>query len=390
VDWTAEAWVKADSTGDVFVISKGEDCDLRLAGSRVLFQLYCAGGTPPGPFNNLSGATNVTAGVWHHVACVRSGSTQRVYLDGVKDGERTIVDGTPNVGFQVIGSRGAGGRLFSGAIDEARCYTRALSDSEIAAHYNYGFGQMGSPSESGLVAGWHFDDGQANPGTTNAADYSGNARDGTLMNGTLWVPGIVPGLDVVPPKVLSCTYNYFTSPHKLIVQFSEDVSASLSTSDLQVQNLTTLGLVTVSGLSWNGATNTATFTFTPAKLANANYRGTLLAAGITDGSSNQLDGNGDGVGGDNYVYDFWFLDGDSNRDRIVDIVDLGVVGTNWQKSPRNWSQGDFDGSGLVDIVDLGIVGTNWQKGMPAPPASSGSEPIAPAPAKNPGKGRLKR
>jgi len=335
----------------------------------------------------------VTTGVWHHIVCVRSGSTQRVYLDGVKDGERTIIDGVPNVGFSGIGFRQGSPYEydhFNGAIDEARCYTRALSDSEIAAHYNYGFGQMGSPSESGLVAGWHFDDGQSNPGTTNAADYSGNARDGTLMNGTLWVPGIVPGVDLVPPKVLSCTYDYFTSPHKLIVQFSEDVSVSLSTSDLQVQNLTTLGLVTVSGLSWNGATNTATFTFTPAKFANANYRGTLLAAGITDGSSNQLDGNGDGTGGDNYVYNFWFLDGDSNRDRIVDIVDLGVVGTNWQKSPRSWSQGDFDGSGLVDIVDLGIVGTNWQKGMPAPPASSGSEPIAPAPAKNPGKGRLKR
>jgi hypothetical protein len=71
------------------------------------------------------------------------------------------------------------------------------------------------------------------------------------------------------------------------------------------------------------------------------------------------------------VYDFFFLNGDANHDRHVDIVDLGIVGTNWQQSPRGWTQGDFDYSGLVDIVDLGIVGTNWQKYLaaaPAPPA----------------------
>jgi hypothetical protein len=199
----------------------------------------------------------------------------------------------------------------------------------------------------------------------------------------------VPRPDTISPKVLSAAFDYFTATHKLIVQFDEDVSASLSTSDLQLQNLSVPGSMTVSGKSYDSATNTATFTFTPAQLPSANFRATLLAAGITDATGNPLDGNGDGTGGDNYVYDFFFLKGDANHDRYVDIVDLGVLGTNWQQSPRAWQQGDFTYDGKVDIVDLGIVGTNWQTYLAFPPVSSGSPAIAPVLAKNPGRGRLK-
>jgi hypothetical protein len=187
-----------------------------------------------------------------------------------------------------------------------------------------------------------------------------------------------------PPRVVSGNYDYLTATHKLVVEFSKDVSASLSTADLQVQNLTTAWPVTVSGLSYNSATNTATFTFTPAILGDGNYRATLLASGIADGWGNPLDGNGDGVGGDNYLYNFYFLAADANRDRKVDIIDMGIVGTNWQQLPRTWPQGDFDYSGKVDIADLGMIGSNWQKYLAPPVAvseSSAYQPLQPAPAK---------
>jgi hypothetical protein len=64
--------------------------------------------------------------------------------------------------------------------------------------------------------------------------------------------------------------------------------------------------------------------------------------------------------------------GDTNLDKIVDIVDLGKIGTNWQQNPGTWAEGDFDGSGLVDIVDLGMVGTNWQfDNRPVPGGADG-------------------
>jgi uncharacterized delta-60 repeat protein len=62
------------------------------------------------------------------------------------------------------------------------------------------------------------------------------------------------------------------------------------------------------------------------------------------------------------------LYGDTNLDQMVDIIDLGKVGTNWQKSGW-WTEGDSDYSGFVDIVDLGRVGTNWQVSVPGVPAS---------------------
>jgi hypothetical protein len=176
--------------------------------------------------------------------------------------------------------------------------------------------------------------------------------------------------DTIPPTVLAASFDWTVSPNQLIVQFSENVATSLSAADVAVQNLSTPGSVPVNGPTYNPATNTATFTFTPAVLPNANFRATLLAAGITDAANNHLDGDGNGVGGDDYLYNFFYLAGDANHDRNVDIVDLGTVGTNWQQSPRTWSQGDFDYSGMVDIVDLGIVGTNWQTYL-APPASAG-------------------
>jgi glucose/arabinose dehydrogenase len=51
--------------------------------------------------------------------------------------------------------------------------------------------------------------------------------------------------------------------------------------------------------------------------------------------------------------------GDANLDRVVDIVDLGVVATNWQRAGAH-PQGDFDGSGYIDINDLGMLASNWQ------------------------------
>jgi hypothetical protein len=83
--------------------------------------------------------------------------------------------------------RQGGSTYFTGDIDEARIYTKALSTDEIAAHYNSGNGQYGQ-QEANLGAGWHFDEGSG----TSASDYSGNGKTGTLTNGATWTAGKVP------------------------------------------------------------------------------------------------------------------------------------------------------------------------------------------------------
>jgi hypothetical protein len=177
-------------------------------------------------------------------------------------------------------------------------------------------------------------------------------------------PGVTQSLQAqryaVTPAVTASAFHFATAPQQLQFSFDRDVSASLGSDDLLVQNLTT-GLTVLSSqftLLYDGASDQATFSYTGGILPDGNYRATLLAAGIStpQGATPAAD----------YSFDFFVLAGDANRDRIVDITDLGILATNWQQSPRTFSQGDFNYDGLVDITDLGILATNWQKSLPRP------------------------
>lgn len=50
--------------------------------------------------------------------------------------------------------------------------------------------------------------------------------------------------------------------------------------------------------------------------------------------------------------------GDANLDGAVNVVDLGVLATNFGQL-GDWSEGDFNGSGTVNLVDLGILATSF-------------------------------
>jgi CSLREA domain-containing protein len=135
----------------------------------------------------------------------------------------------------------------------------------------------------------------------------------------------------------------FETRQAVTFNFSDDASVTFSRSSYTLQNLTTGATLPAStgSLSFNSAGTQAVLVLTNL-LSDGNYR-------ITSGTS-QLD--------------FFILAGDANRDRAVDITDLGILATNWQQSPRAFSQGDFNYDTIVDITDLGILATNWQKLLP--------------------------
>ena len=83
-----------------------------------------------------SAAGQISAGVWHHVACVRNGSTGYIYINGK-------LSGTPGGGFigpndvstsLCLGCR-TGSYISQGATTQARLYSRALSAVEAAQLY---------------------------------------------------------------------------------------------------------------------------------------------------------------------------------------------------------------------------------------------------------------
>ena len=56
--------------------------------------------------------------------------------------------------------------------------------------------------------------------------------------------------------------------------------------------------------------------------------------------------------------------GDANADGKVDVVDLGILATNFGlQSGATRQQGDFNGDGKVDVVDLGILASNFGEGV---------------------------
>ena len=63
--------------------------------------------------------------------------------------------------------------------------------------------------------------------------------------------------------------------------------------------------------------------------------------------------------------------GDANGDFDVDVVDLGILASNWKKTiappETSWTHGDFNGDRVVDVVDLGALATNWKKGVSGAP-----------------------
>jgi len=53
------------------------------------------------------------------------------------------------------------------------------------------------------------------------------------------------------------------------------------------------------------------------------------------------------------------LVGDASLDGVVNIQDLSILATNWEKQPSFWDEGDFNGDAEVNIQDLSMLATNW-------------------------------
>jgi hypothetical protein len=169
------------------------------------------------------------------------------------------------------------------------------------------------------------------------------------------------GADNIPPVVNAANFNFDgvtlpAAPHRLVYQFSENVSASLSTADLVLQDTThgtTVPAASIA-LAYDAVTNSATFTFpgfTNGVLPDARYTATLLAAGVTDAAGNALAAN--------QVTSFFVLAGDANHDGTVNLSDFNVLAGNFGQSGRIFSQGDFNYDGTVNLSDFNILAARF-------------------------------
>jgi hypothetical protein len=141
------------------------------------------------------GTTVIQSNVWYHAAATYDGSTWRLYLNGVLDGQ-AVVNQTPRYdSIQHAGlatamtSAGVTAGFFDGVIDEARVWNSARSESTILANM---FNEL--TTGTGLVARWGLDE---NGGTTAANSVVGGVN-GTLVNAPAWVGGFPAGVPAAP------------------------------------------------------------------------------------------------------------------------------------------------------------------------------------------------
>jgi len=175
--------------------------------------------------------------------------------------------------------------------------------------------------------------------------------------------GLAVGLEAAPPKVNSASFNFQTT-QSVTLQFSGDVSATPEDSDIVLKNTTTNAIVAAHVVN-DGTTATITFPGnTP--LPDGDYTLTIFAAGVSS-AGGQLDGNGDGVGGDDYTFNFFVLAGDLDRNHIVNTSDFTLLAQNFNKAGATFGQGDMNYDGIVNALDFNLLASNFGKTLPSAP-----------------------
>ena len=166
-------------------------------------------------------------------------------------------------------------------------------------------------------------------------------------------------VDLVAPTVESVVVNDGSAQRSrvtsLTVTFSEVVqNVSANSFELMNTSTNTQVIPNVTTQVLNGKT-VATLTFSGSgiiggSLSDGNYTLTTLASEITDDAGFQLDGNGDGAGGDNAIDEFFRFYGDINGDRRVNIVDYFQFRNAFRETED--AAFDYNGDGTVNILDF--------------------------------------
>ena len=137
--FTLEAWVNRNGAAPTSwsdILSRGANAFyMRMDGSTGAIALLKS---------QAAGIVTSTAGVpvsgWHHVVCTKNGATVKQYIDGadvtgtVSNATCVSVNNFVSIGGDTFGSGIS--EPFNGSLDEPAIYSRALSASEVLAHYN--------------------------------------------------------------------------------------------------------------------------------------------------------------------------------------------------------------------------------------------------------------
>ena len=164
--------------------------------------------------HSILGQTAICDNIWYHAAATYDGTTWRLYLNGVLDGEAIVAaptnpnqrmprfDSIQHAGLATaMTSTGVAQGFFKGLIDEARIWNVARSQSAIAE-------AMDEPlfaPQTNLIGRWGLDDATGTSALNTAGPQNGSllpvvapaAPPVWATGGSGYVTGLVPGNDVL-------------------------------------------------------------------------------------------------------------------------------------------------------------------------------------------------
>ncbi|MEU5851461.1 LamG domain-containing protein [Saccharopolyspora shandongensis] len=138
-----------------------------------------------GHFTEVQTTTTVPASEWHHVVGVYDGNQLQIFIDGTLQATRPATGTlTPSTSTPVVvgDCPSDSSRRFTGSIDEARVYARALSAAEINSQYTATTPATDATDDS-LVLRLPFDEGN---GTTTTESVTAET---VKINGATWSAG---------------------------------------------------------------------------------------------------------------------------------------------------------------------------------------------------------
>ncbi|MFB3386397.1 LamG-like jellyroll fold domain-containing protein [Flavobacterium sp. LAR06] len=306
--FTVEGWIKFDNLNYVTRMSIfGQNDAIEVAFEDDNLRCYTAGGgTVDIPKSEIS------AGLWYHIAATGDGSNLRLYLNGVL--RKTTTASTTNygsssytakIGYAVMDAAGNG---LTGEIFKVGFWSTALSDADVAKLAT-GFVDYDA-SFSNLIAGYSFNDG---PSANSLTGVGSSAPVGTFVNltsATAWkdpyvyswvsVPagytstgknltGLLPGTYNVTTSLRNCTsFASFVVNATNTVPSITTQPSSTSTCVANNASFTIVGAGTGVNYQWQVSTNGGGL-FTP--LSNGGVYSTVTTAtmnitGATAGMNN--------------------------------------------------------------------------------------------------------
>lgn len=202
-DFSMEAWVKRDKSGvRMDVISKNQITSnasldsyyqMVIENNDKVFVYTSNGGTN----ETTVGTTTIPVNQWMHLIATRSGTSMKIYVNGVLDGTGTSthnVNSTDNLHFgTTFSSSSVPNSIYSGSLDEIKLWNKALSQTEIQNQMC----KKLTGFETGLVSYFRLDE---NTGTITENKAKGSTVDGSIVGSPNWTYSGAPIGDVSKPE----------------------------------------------------------------------------------------------------------------------------------------------------------------------------------------------